>query len=86
MNRRVYLVDLHAQHGIDVTEISEDSQDDLEGLDASVAHIANLLSTEPADGFHTFLVIQFKSVWKAFPGCFFSSTSGLLRKNNRVYG
>ncbi|XP_048500884.1 uncharacterized protein LOC125497588 isoform X3 [Beta vulgaris subsp. vulgaris] len=67
MNRRVYLVDLHAQHGIDVTEISEDSQDDLEGLDASVAHIANLLSTEPADGFHTFLVIQFKSVWKAFP-------------------
>ncbi|CAO2815299.1 unnamed protein product [Amaranthus hypochondriacus] len=33
----------------DVAEISEDSQDDFEGLDASAAHIANLLSTEPAD-------------------------------------
>lgn len=33
----------------DVAEISEDSPDDLEGLDASAAHIANLLSTEPAD-------------------------------------
>ncbi|KAJ8445568.1 hypothetical protein Cgig2_012456 [Carnegiea gigantea] len=32
----------------DVAEISEDSPDDLEGLDASAAHIANLLSTEPA--------------------------------------
>ncbi|KAF8011680.1 hypothetical protein BT93_J2074 [Corymbia citriodora subsp. variegata] len=33
----------------DVREISEDSPDDWEGLDASAAHIANLLSTEPAD-------------------------------------
>ncbi|KNA23291.1 hypothetical protein SOVF_026150 [Spinacia oleracea] len=33
----------------DVEEISENGQDDLEGLDASAAHIANLLSTEPAD-------------------------------------
>lgn len=33
----------------DVGELSEDSPDDFEGLDASVAHIANLLSTEPAD-------------------------------------
>ncbi|CAL5339011.1 unnamed protein product [Camellia sinensis] len=33
----------------DVRELSEDSPDDFEGLDASVAHIANLLSTEPAD-------------------------------------
>ncbi|KAK9666311.1 hypothetical protein RND81_14G176500 [Saponaria officinalis] len=33
----------------DVAEISEDSPDDIEGLDASAAHIANLLSTEPAD-------------------------------------
>ncbi|XAR50578.1 Lysophospholipase [Bertholletia excelsa] len=33
----------------DVGEISENSPDDLEGLDASAAHIANLLSTEPAD-------------------------------------
>ncbi|XAR67754.1 Lysophospholipase [Bertholletia excelsa] len=33
----------------DVGDISENSSDDLEGLDASAAHIANLLSTEPAD-------------------------------------
>ncbi|CAN4100203.1 unnamed protein product [Withania somnifera] len=34
----------------DVGELSDDGPDDFEGLDASVAHIANLLSTEPADG------------------------------------
>ncbi|KAJ6415885.1 hypothetical protein OIU84_004634 [Salix udensis] len=34
----------------DVGEISEESPDDWEGLDASAVHIANLLSTEPADG------------------------------------
>lgn len=33
----------------DVGEISEDSPDDFEGLDASAAHIATLLSTEPRD-------------------------------------
>ncbi|XP_075480346.1 uncharacterized protein LOC142521052 [Primulina tabacum] len=33
----------------DVGELSEDGPDDFEGLDASAAHIANLLSTEPAD-------------------------------------
>ncbi|GAB4842052.1 hypothetical protein Ancab_012012 [Ancistrocladus abbreviatus] len=33
----------------DVAEISEDGADDIEGLDASAAHIANLLSAEPAD-------------------------------------
>lgn len=33
----------------DVGEISEDASDDLEGLDASAAHVANLLSTEPAN-------------------------------------
>ncbi|KAF2323262.1 hypothetical protein GH714_034369 [Hevea brasiliensis] len=33
----------------DVGEISENSPDDWEGLDASAAHIANLLSTEPTD-------------------------------------
>ncbi|KAJ7951862.1 Acyl-protein thioesterase 2 [Quillaja saponaria] len=33
----------------DAGELSEDSPDDWEGLDASAAHIANLLSTEPAD-------------------------------------
>ena len=36
--------------GFDVGELSEDGPDDFEGLDASAAHIANLLSTEPADG------------------------------------
>lgn len=35
--------------GFDVGELSEDAPDDLEGLDASAAHVANLLSTEPAD-------------------------------------
>ncbi|KAF7838665.1 acyl-protein thioesterase 1 [Senna tora] len=33
----------------DIGELSEDAPDDLEGLDASAAHVANLLSTEPAD-------------------------------------
>ncbi|KAL5825020.1 hypothetical protein ACOSQ3_021083 [Xanthoceras sorbifolium] len=33
----------------DAGELSEDGPDDWEGLDASAAHIANLLSTEPAD-------------------------------------
>ena len=34
--------------GFDVGDISEDGPVDLEGLDASAAHVANLLSTEPA--------------------------------------
>ncbi|KAF8026770.1 hypothetical protein BT93_F3290 [Corymbia citriodora subsp. variegata] len=33
----------------DVGDLSEDGPDDWENLDASAAHIANLLSTEPAD-------------------------------------
>ncbi|KAG8375459.1 hypothetical protein BUALT_Bualt10G0102100 [Buddleja alternifolia] len=33
----------------DAQDISEDAPDDIEGLDASAAHVANLLSTEPAD-------------------------------------
>ncbi|XP_057454206.1 uncharacterized protein LOC130745829 [Lotus japonicus] len=33
----------------DMGELSEDGPDDWEGLDASAAHIANLLSTEPPD-------------------------------------
>ncbi|XP_022884965.1 acyl-protein thioesterase 1 homolog 1-like [Olea europaea var. sylvestris] len=33
----------------DVGELSENGPDDLEGLDASAAHISNLLSTEPSD-------------------------------------
>lgn len=35
--------------GFDVGEFSEDGSDDVEGMDASAAHVANLLSTEPAD-------------------------------------
>ncbi|BAS87928.1 uncharacterized protein [Oryza sativa Japonica Group] len=33
----------------DVEDISVDGRDDIEGLDASAAHIANLLSSEPPD-------------------------------------
>lgn len=33
----------------DVGDLSEDAPDDLEGLDAAAAHVANLLSNEPAD-------------------------------------
>ncbi|XP_010925247.1 uncharacterized protein [Elaeis guineensis] len=33
----------------DVGDLSEDGPDDVEGMDASAAHVANLLSTEPAD-------------------------------------
>jgi lysophospholipase II len=35
--------------GFDVADLSEDAPDDTEGMDASAAHVANLLSTEPAD-------------------------------------
>ena len=35
--------------GFDVGDFSEDAPDDLEGLDASAAHVANLLPTKPAD-------------------------------------
>lgn len=40
---------LNIYSGCDVTELSENAKDDLEGLDASAAHVASLLSTEPAD-------------------------------------
>ncbi|CAA3025424.1 acyl- thioesterase 1 homolog 1-like [Olea europaea subsp. europaea] len=33
----------------DVGELSENGSDDSEGIDASAAHVANLLSTEPSD-------------------------------------
>ncbi|KAL9270438.1 Acyl-protein thioesterase 2-like protein [Drosera capensis] len=33
----------------DVAELSEDGPDDVEGMDAAALHVANLLSTEPAD-------------------------------------
>lgn len=35
--------------GFDTKDIPDDAPDDLEGLDVSAAHVANLLSTEPAD-------------------------------------
>ncbi|PPD69550.1 hypothetical protein GOBAR_DD33568 [Gossypium barbadense] len=35
--------------GFDVGELSEDAPDDVEGLEAAAAHVANLLSIEPAD-------------------------------------
>ncbi|GAB2300368.1 hypothetical protein Dimus_034409 [Dionaea muscipula] len=33
----------------DVADLSEDGPDDMEGMDAAAGHVANLLSTEPAD-------------------------------------
>jgi hypothetical protein len=36
--------------GFDVDETSLEGRDDIEGLDASAAHVANLLSSEPSDG------------------------------------
>ncbi|KAG5572591.1 hypothetical protein H5410_062357 [Solanum commersonii] len=42
-------MDLHLIPGFDAGELSDDTTNDLDGLEASVAHIANLLSTEPAD-------------------------------------
>lgn len=41
---------LQSSLGFDVGELSDDGPEDWEGLDASAAHIANLLSTEPVDG------------------------------------
>jgi len=47
---KLTLVVEYYSSGFDMGELSEDGPDDSEGLDASAAHIANLLSTEPADG------------------------------------
>ena len=35
--------------GFNVMDLSEDAPDDVEGLDASAAHVVNLLSPEPTD-------------------------------------
>ena len=57
--------------GFDEGELSEDGPNDVEGLDSSIAHIANLLSTEPSDGnfathpkshFHVISYIGFNSL------------------------
>ncbi|RRT58850.1 hypothetical protein B296_00004745 [Ensete ventricosum] len=45
----MHLLSFACYLGFDVTDLSEDGPDDVEGLDASAAHVANLLSTEPAD-------------------------------------
>ncbi|GAB4850101.1 hypothetical protein Ancab_029400 [Ancistrocladus abbreviatus] len=44
-----YSGDFPAQHGLMLQRFQWMGTDDFEGLDASAAHIANLLSTEPAD-------------------------------------
>lgn len=43
-------------------ELSEDAPDDIEGLDAAAAHVANLLSTEPADSRFSIAVISYVMV------------------------
>lgn len=43
-------------------DFSEDSPDDLEGLDAAAAHVANLLSTEPANSKFPLEIICFVMV------------------------
>lgn len=43
--------------GFDVGDLSEDGPDDVAGMDASAAHVANLLSTEPADSMFKLLLI-----------------------------
>ena len=45
----VYSCAISGFAGFDVADLSEDAPDDIEGMDASAAHVANLLSTEPAD-------------------------------------
>ena len=49
----LYLICLACCLGFDVREFSEDGSDDVEGMDASAAHVANLLSTEPANSMST---------------------------------
>ena len=52
-----YLVAIQINSGFDVQDISEEAPDDEEGLDATVAHVVNLLSTEPTDSkFHSHVV------------------------------
>ena len=45
----IFKTDVLVKPGFDVEDLSEDGPDDLEGLDASAAHVAYLLSTEPSD-------------------------------------
>lgn len=50
INDKNILNSYHFLSGFEVGELSEDGPDDWESLDASAAHIANLLAAEPADG------------------------------------
>ncbi|KAK6941616.1 Phospholipase/carboxylesterase/thioesterase [Dillenia turbinata] len=64
----------------DVGHLSEDGDDDIEGMDASAAHVANLLSAEPADGrFRTALfmdIVMFRPL---------NPHSSILHDNERQY-
>lgn len=64
------LIRITTNIGFDVGELSEDGPDDWEGLDASAAHIGNLLSTEPPDG-----TLKGKNVCKINMHLLFHSTS-----------
>ena len=48
--------------GFDVEETSVDGRDDIEGLDASAAHVANLLSSEPSDGTYISEYVHWKLI------------------------
>jgi hypothetical protein len=48
--------------GFDVEDTSVDGRDDIEGLDASAAHVANLLSSEPSDGNYNTECAQWKLI------------------------
>lgn len=55
--------------GFDVGDLSEDAPDDLEGLDAAALHVANLLSTEPADSkflFSDLCYVMMLYIWQWF--------------------
>lgn len=50
--------------GFDVGDLSEDGPPDVEGMDASAAHVANLLSTEPADSmFSEISILSYEIPW-----------------------
>jgi hypothetical protein len=53
--------------GFDVEDTSVDGRDDIEGLDASAAHVANLLSSEPSDGTYITEYAQWKWIIDFMP-------------------
>lgn len=48
---------MRIKSGFDVQDLSEDAPDDQEGLDATAAHVVNLLSTEPTDSRFLYLAL-----------------------------